>query len=93
MGDVRGIGLMTAVEFVENKKTKKPFSRKKQVAEKIVQTAMKKGLNLYFSIGFVDGTRGDAVMVAPPFIVTKKEIDKIIDIFKETILEIQNSLK
>ncbi|MDD4990160.1 MAG: aminotransferase class III-fold pyridoxal phosphate-dependent enzyme [Candidatus Pacebacteria bacterium] len=96
VGDIRGLGLMTAVEFVENKKTKKPFSRKIQVAEKIVQAALKRGLNLYFAIGFIDSAHGadsgDAVMVAPPFIVTKKEIDEIIDIFKESILEVQNNI-
>lgn len=92
VGNVRGMGLLTAVEFVENKKTQKPFSRNKHVAEKIVQAALRKGLNLYFSIGFVDGAKGEAVMVAPPFIVTKKEIDKIVDIFREVILEVQNSL-
>lgn len=92
VGDVRGIGLATAVEFVENKKTKKPFPRKKHIAEKVVQNALKKGLNLYFSIGFVDGLKGEAVIVAPPFIVTKKEIDKIVNIFKEAILETQDSI-
>jgi len=95
VGDIRGLGLMMAVEFVENKKTKKPFPRKMQIAEKIVQAALKKGLNLYFAIGFVDGAdgadSGDAVMVAPPFIVTKKEIDEIVNIFKESILEVQNN--
>ena len=91
VGDVRGLGLMTAVEFVENKKTKKPFSREKRLAEKIVQTALKKGVNLYYSIGFYR-EKGDAVMVAPPFIVTKKEIDKIIGIFKETILEVKRTI-
>jgi len=96
VGDIRGLGLMTAVEFVENKKTKKPFSRKAQVAEKIVQAALKRGLNLYFAIGFIEGADsdiGDAVMVAPPFITTKQEINKIIDIFKESILEVQNKLQ
>jgi len=87
VGDIRGIGLITAVEFVQDRKTKKPFPRKKQIAEKIVQKAMKKGLNLYFSIGFVDGVSGDAILVAPSFNTTKKEIDKIVEIFKKTILE------
>lgn len=93
VGDVRGLGLMTAVEFVENKKTKKPFPRESQLAEKIVQKAMKKGLNLYYALGFTKEGRGDAIMVAPPFIVTKKEIDEIIRIFKETILEVRNIIK
>lgn len=92
VGDVRGIGLMTAIEFVKDKNTKEPFPRKAMVAEKILQVAMKRGLILYFCIGFVDGIRGDAVMVAPPFIVTEDEIDKIIGIFSDTISEVQNSL-
>lgn len=93
VGDVRGKSLMAAVEFVKNKKTKMPFPRKIQLAEKILQTAQKKGLILYFCIGFVDGVNGDAVMVAPPLTVTKKEIDKIIKIFSESISEVQKSLK
>ncbi len=92
VGDVRGLGLMTAVELVQNKKTRKPFSRKKHVAEKVLQAALKKGLNLYFAIGFTKEAEGDAVMVAPPFIVTCREIDQIVRILKESILEIQKSL-
>lgn len=92
IGDVRGKGLMTAVEFVKDKKTKEPFPRKFHLAEKILQTALKKGLNLYFCLGFVDGINGDAVIVAPPFIVTKPEIDKIIKIFSSAIREVQKTL-
>ncbi len=92
IGDVRGKGLMTAVEFVQNRKTKEPFPRKIHLAEKILQLAQRKGLILYFCLSFVDGINGDAVMVAPPFIVTKKEIDKIIKIFSESISEVEKSL-
>lgn len=92
IGDVRGKGLMTAVEFVKNRKTKEPFPRKIHLAERILQAAMGKGLNLYFCIGFVDGVNGDAVMVAPPFSVTKKEIDRIIELLSSSIKEIQESL-
>lgn len=92
IGDVRGKGLMTAVEFVKNRKTKEPFPRKLHLAERILQTAMKKGLNLYFCLGFADGVNGDAIMVAPPFAVTKSEIDKIIKILSNSIREIQKTL-
>ncbi|MBW2045870.1 MAG: aminotransferase class III-fold pyridoxal phosphate-dependent enzyme [Deltaproteobacteria bacterium] len=92
VGDVRGLGLMTAVEFVKDKASKRPFSRNKKVAEKILQAAQKKGLMLYYSIGFVDKVNGDAVMVGPPFIVAEKEIDKIIEIFSQSISEVQKTL-
>ncbi len=93
VGDARGLGLMTALEFVEDKKTKKPFARKQMLSEKIVQAAMKKGLNLYFAVGFVKGGDGDAIMVAPPYNVSFKEIDLIVKIFKEAIIEAKNNLK
>jgi adenosylmethionine-8-amino-7-oxononanoate aminotransferase len=92
IGDVRGKGLMTAIEFVRNRETKEPFPRKLHLAERILQTAMKKGLNLYFCLGFVDGVNGDAVMIAPPFTVTKSEIDKIINILSNSIKEVQKTL-
>ena len=92
VGDVRGLGLMTAVELVQDKKTKTPFPRKKQIAEKVLQTALRKGLNLYFAVGFTEKEEGDAIMVAPPFIVSEKEIDKIIKILRESIVEVRNSL-
>ncbi|MFH1780837.1 MAG: aminotransferase class III-fold pyridoxal phosphate-dependent enzyme [Candidatus Nealsonbacteria bacterium] len=92
VGDARGIGLMTAIELVQDKTTKKPFPRNKQMAEIVLQTAMKKGLNLYFAIGFTKEGEGDAVMIAPPFIVTKKEIDEIVEILKDSILEVQKSI-
>lgn len=91
VGDVRGKGLMTAVEFVKNKETKEPFSRKIHLAEKILQAAQRRGLILYFAIGFINGN-GDAVMVAPPFNISKKEIDKIIKIFSDSIFEVEKSL-
>ncbi len=92
IGDVRGKGLMTAVEFVQNRKSREPFPRSVHLAEKILQTAQRKGLILYFCLSFVDGVNGDAVMVAPPFTISKKEINKIIKIFSESILEVEKSL-
>lgn len=93
VGDVRGKGLMTAVEFVKDKKTKEPFPRKLHISEKISDIAQNKGLILYFCVGFADGMNGDAVMVAPSFNVTKKEIDEIVKIFSESIREVQQSLQ
>lgn len=92
VGDVRGLGLMTAVEFVKDKKTKRPFPRKMKLSEKLVTAALKRGLNLYFAVGFVREKDGDAVMIAPPFIVSEKEIDKIVSIFRQVILAVRKTI-
>ena len=92
VGEVRGLGMMTGFELVKNKKTKETFSRKEAVSEKVINAALKRGLNLLFGNGFTKDGQGDAVMVTPPFIITKKEIDKIVGILRKSILEVQKSL-
>lgn len=93
VGEVRGIGLFTGLELVQDKESKLPFERSLHVAEQVLQKAMHKGLNLYFSIGHAEGENGDAVIIAPPFTVTFSEIDKIINILGEVLKEIQGELR
>jgi adenosylmethionine-8-amino-7-oxononanoate aminotransferase len=92
VGDVRGKGLMTAIEFVQDKKNKEPFPRSAKVTEKILDTAFEHGLVLYPGTGFVDGVNGDMVMVGPPFGVEEKEIDEILQILKTTLFEIEEGI-
>jgi adenosylmethionine-8-amino-7-oxononanoate aminotransferase len=92
VGDVRGKGLMTAIEFVKDKKTKEPFARSAKVTEKIVDTAFENGLVLYPGSGFVDGVNGDMVMVGPPFVIEEKEIDEILQILKTTLSKIEGRI-
>ncbi len=92
VGDVRGKGLMTAVEFVKDKKTKEPFPRSAKVTEKILDTAFEHGLVLYPGTGFVDGVNGDMVMVGPPFGVEEKEIDEILQILKTALSKIEEGI-
>lgn len=92
VGDIRGLGLLTAVEFVKDKDTKEAFPRQYHLSERLLQLALKKGLNLYFATGFCQDGRGDAVLVGPPYNVKTEEIDEIIRIFSETISEIQGAL-
>jgi adenosylmethionine-8-amino-7-oxononanoate aminotransferase len=74
VGDVRGLGLMVAVEVVADRETKAPFPREDRVTERIVHTAMADGLLLYSSTGCADGTNGDLVMLGPPFAITEEEL-------------------
>jgi len=92
VGDVRGKGLMTGIEFVQDKKTKKPFARSSKVTEKIIDTAFANGLVLYPGTGFVDGVNGDMVMVGPPFVIEEKEIDEILQILKATLSKVEREV-
>jgi len=79
VGQVRGLGLLQAVEFVKDKATREPFPKEAGIAEKIRQAALEKDVLTYPSQGTVDGTRGDHVLLAPPFIITPQECQLIAD--------------
>src|SRR5437899_8861522 len=78
VGDVRGRGLLGGIEFVEDKATRAPFPRTARFAETLAEAAQQAGLVVWPNVGHADGTSGDLVMVAPPFIITEQEIDELV---------------
>jgi len=79
VGQVRGLGLLLGVEFVKSKAKREPFPKEAGVAEKIRQAAQEKNVLVYPGQGTVDGTRGDHVLLAPPFIIQADECELIAD--------------
>jgi adenosylmethionine-8-amino-7-oxononanoate aminotransferase len=75
VGDVRGIGLLMGIEFVQDKSTKQPFDPKQNFAGRVGQAASKRGLLVYPMQGCVDGTSGDHLLIAPPAIITPTQVD------------------
>jgi adenosylmethionine-8-amino-7-oxononanoate aminotransferase len=74
VGDVRGLGLLWAVEFVADKKSKHPFRAEQNFAGRVAQAASKKGLLLYPMQGSVDGSSGDHILIAPPAVISEDQI-------------------
>ena len=85
IGDVRGLGLMTAIEFVKDRATKEPFPPDKGVTDMVVRVAFETGMTLYPAPACADGIKGDAVMIAPPLTVTKSEIDMILEMLADVL--------
>jgi adenosylmethionine-8-amino-7-oxononanoate aminotransferase len=79
-GDIRGLGLMVAVELVADRSTRAPFPRARRVTERAVAAARDTGLLLYSSTGCVDGVDGDLVMLGPPLVVTDAEADEMVEL-------------
>jgi len=78
VGNIRGRGLFWALEFVEDKDTKKPFDPALKLNLKLKNAAMEEGMICYPNGGTIDGRLGDHVLLAPPFISDKSLIDLII---------------
>ena len=81
VGAVRGRGLLAGIEFVEDSKVGTPLPRALRFAEAFTEQALAAGLVVWPNVGHVDGTRGDLVMLAPPYIVTETEVDEIVTRF------------
>jgi adenosylmethionine-8-amino-7-oxononanoate aminotransferase len=79
IGDIRGRGLLRAIELVEDRESKKPFASSRKLHARIKQQAMLQGLICYPGGGTADGDSGDHVLVAPPFNVTLPQLEQIVD--------------
>ena len=79
VGDIRGRGLFRGIELVADRSTKEPFDPALKLYARIKAEAMERGLICYPGGGTIDGRRGDHILLAPPFIVEKTHIDKIVD--------------
>ncbi len=85
VGDIRGRGLFFALEFVEDRETKRPFDAELQVHERIKQHALNSGLGIYPTGGTVDGVVGDHALLAPPYIANVSDIDRIVDLLERAV--------
>lgn len=95
VGDIRGKGLFWGIEFVRDRKTKKPFDPKLGVAMAVHQKGMeeKYSISIYPGTGTVDGKVGDHVLIAPAYNVTREDIEKIVDLAAKVIEEVFDEMK
>jgi adenosylmethionine-8-amino-7-oxononanoate aminotransferase len=85
VGDIRGRGLFRALELVEDRASKRPFSPALKVHARIKTEAMARGLMVYPMGGTIDGAEGDHVLLAPPFIVNGAQIETIVERLGEAV--------
>jgi hypothetical protein len=67
--------LLLAVEFVSDAKTRTPFPAEAHIATRVQADALEAGVMTYPIQGAADGTRGDHILIAPPFTITTPMIE------------------
>ena len=73
------------VELVADRVSKKPFDPAIKLHAKIKSLAMSNGLLVYPMGGTIDGRVGDHILLAPPFIATNSDLEKIVDLLAISI--------
>lgn len=74
VGDIRGRGLLWAVELVASRETAEPFDPARKLAQRVGAKAAMLGLMVYPGSGTADGYTGDHILLAPPYNVTDDQI-------------------
>ena len=78
VGDIRGIGMLRAVEFVADREARTPFPRAQRVTERIVAACADNGALVYSSTGGANGTDGDLILFGPPLVITDSQVDDLV---------------
>lgn len=84
VGDVRGMHLMVCVEYVRDKKTKEPMPAEWDVAQRIIQHTMPRGLLVR--------PMGHLVVLSPPLTITEAQIDEAAAILREATRAVMDDL-
>lgn len=77
--DIRGRGLLMAVELSADGVGGSPFAPEARVADRVKAAALEIGLACYPGSGTIDGVHGDHILLAPPYIATPTDIAAIVD--------------
>jgi len=85
VGDIRGRGLLQAIELVADRDTKAWFDPALKLHERAKADAFARGLLIYPGGGTADGRSGDHILLAPPYNVTDDELDMIVDLLGQTV--------
>jgi putrescine---pyruvate transaminase len=80
VGDVRGQGLMAAVELVADKASKAEFRADAQIGAKVHAATQQRGM--------FTRLRGDIYNFAPAAVVTEKQLDRMVEILGESIVAV-----
>ena len=85
VGEVRGIGLIGALELVRDKASKAPFDAAAGAGPLAAELSQQEGLILR--------AMGDSLALCPPLVITSAELDELFDILERGLERTQGELK
>ncbi len=88
VGDVRGKGLLMGIELVADPVTARPPDRRLRLSERIVEAAFARGLIIVSGAGGINGVAGDYVCLAPPYTITRTQVDDMLAILGACLEEV-----
>jgi len=93
VGDVRGMGMMWGIELVKDRKSREPFPPALKVSRRLYDLCLDEGLLIYPGSGTREGQDGDHFLVAPPFTITRAEMDDLVARLDRALARLDKSLR
>ena len=84
VGDVRGSHLMLGIELTADKETKRPLENGSAVVERVFRECLKEGV--------IVRPVGDRIILSPPLIISRDEIDRLVDTIDRAISAVGEAL-
>lgn len=84
VGDVRGVGLMACLEMVSDQASRTAFTRSSDVPARVAREAYRRGAMVRIS--------GPNLILSPPLIITREEVDVLVDILDAAFEAVETTL-
>lgn len=92
VGDVRGKGLLMAIELVADKETRRQLPPAMNAPARLTNYGLAHGIALY-NRRANRGQFGDIQLIAPPLIITDPEIDDLVERLGRSLLDFERDLE
>ena len=93
IGDIRGRGLLIGVEFVADRKTRRPFDRSLRITDKVVEQLRERNVLVAAGIALSNfGEDGDHIQISPPFTISEREVDMLVGALDESLAAVTRNL-
>jgi adenosylmethionine-8-amino-7-oxononanoate aminotransferase len=84
VGDVRGLGLMAAVEVVADRASRQAYAPAAGVGPRLAKAMRERGV--------VTRVKGESILFAPPLVINEAQVDTIVNVTAESIESVTKSI-
>ena len=93
IGDIRGRGLLWGLEFVADRKTRRPFTEQQQFTRRLVGHMRDNNVLVAAGLPHMNfGKDGDHIQISPPFVISESEVNALVTALDETLNEVSTQL-
>ncbi|MEW6369011.1 MAG: aminotransferase class III-fold pyridoxal phosphate-dependent enzyme [Acidobacteriota bacterium] len=76
--NIRGVGLMMAVDIFKDRGIMQPFDAADEVAERLTRACLDEGLVVYPSSLALADREGECILLGPPFVISESESEELV---------------